>query len=188
MALITKTAARARAQNEELRKSVLLREDAADTLVKAASPRPGETFDVFLCHAYLDAEEIKGVYLMLRDSGLSVYVDWIVDRDLSRHAVTAENADRLRTRIGQSRALLYATSANAQHSKWMPWELGFADGLRRRVAIAPLDDSARNNDEFDGREYLGLYPYLSGPVSTMYIHRNAQRYITLANWISGTSI
>ena len=187
MALITRTDARARANRDELRKAVLLREDASDTLMKSASASTDATFDIFLCHAYLDAEEIKGIYLMLLDAGMSVYVDWIVDKDLNRQAVTATNASRLRSRINHSTALLYATSFAAQQSKWMPWELGYADGLGRRVAIAPLADSTGSGDAFDGREYLALYPYVSGP-APLFIHRTAQKYARLTTWLAGVDV
>jgi hypothetical protein len=57
-----------------------------------------------------------------------------------------------------SRCLLYATSSNSSNSKWIPWELGFMDGLKDRVAIFPISGNYQNS--YSGTEYLGIYPFL----------------------------
>jgi hypothetical protein len=72
---------------------------------------------------------VLGVKGRLEDEGLSVYIDWIDDADLDRAAVTPENAKRLRRRMRQCLSLLYIGTDNASRSKWMPWEVGFFDGL-----------------------------------------------------------
>lgn len=183
MALLSRNAARDRTAREEARS--VFREDAKDTLRRVARAAADARFDVFLCHAYLDAEEVKGVYLMLRDQGLSVYVDWLVDRDLDRDAITPETADRLRLRIRNSKALIYATSTNAADSKWMPWELGYADARLGLVAVAPLNETAATSDHFQGREYLGLYPYISNPAGVLSVHRSAFSYTPLSRFLTG---
>ena len=38
----------------------------------------------------------------------------------------------------------------------MPWELGYFDGIRGKVAVCPITYSS----SFEGREYLGLYPIM----------------------------
>ena len=91
--------------------------------------------------------------------GQKVYVDWVVDPQLPRDSVTKETAKTLRDRMKQSSKLLYLATDNASSSKWMPWELGYFDGLKSgNVAILPLVDSAYSS--FQGQEYLGLYPAL----------------------------
>ena len=51
--------------------------------------------------------------------------------------------------------MLLATT-NARNSKWVPWELGFADEAKGvpQVAILPIADSSGN---WEGNEYMGLY-------------------------------
>lgn len=116
-------------------------------------------FDVFLSHSVKDAELVLGVVRILEDMGKKVYVDWVVDKQLSRDSVTKETAETLRTRMKESSRLLYLATDNASSSKWMPWELGYFDGLKSgKVAILPLVDSAYSS--FQGQEYLGLYPAL----------------------------
>jgi hypothetical protein len=59
--------------------------------------------------------------------------------------------------MNHCRFLLFATTKASSSSKWMPWELGYFDGLRRdRVGIIPVVRSV--GDTFKGQEYLGLYP------------------------------
>lgn len=116
-------------------------------------------FDVFLSHSVKDAELVLGVVRILENMGQKVYVDWVVDKQLSRDSVTKKTAEILRNRMKQSSRLLYLATDNASSSKWMPWELGYFDGLRSgKVAILPLVEYSFSS--FEGQEYLGLYPAL----------------------------
>jgi hypothetical protein len=118
-----------------------------------------QRFDVFLSHSIKDEELVLGVIAFLEQMGKRVYVDWIVDRQLSRNFVTPETAEALRKRMNQSSHLIYLATDNSSSSKWMPWELGYFDGLKsEKVAIFPLLDSPYSL--FKGQEYLGLYPAL----------------------------
>lgn len=118
-----------------------------------------DKFDIFLSHSYKDRDIIPRLKKALEDMKYTVYVDWITDRLLNRKNVNTKTAEILQTRMKQSSCLLYATSENSADSKWMPWELGYFDGLKdKRVAILPI--KTQNNsfsDNFIGQEYLGLY-------------------------------
>ena len=116
-------------------------------------------FDVFLSHSIRDEELVLGIVEFLKQMGKEVYVDWIEDQQLSRSSVAPETAETLRQRMNQSSRLLYLATDNASSSKWMPWELGYFDGLKSgKVAILPLVDYSFSS--FKGQEYLGLYPAL----------------------------
>ena len=96
---------------------------------------------------------------MIEGEGLTVYVDWDSDGFLDRNRVTIATAELLRHRLKSSSNLIYADSANAEESKWMPWELGFFDGFRpQHIFVLPLVES--KDAEYSGREYLNLYPKL----------------------------
>lgn len=126
-------------------------------LRKAAASPASTQFDVFLSHSLADAEVILGVKEILEREQLTVYVDWIADPQADRSAVTPATADLLRNRMKHCRFLLYASSNASPDSKWMPWELGYFDGLRPgKVGILPIVESSL--DSFRGQEYLGLYP------------------------------
>lgn len=142
------------------------------------------TYDVFLSHSYSDARLVKQIYELLRANGHTVYVDWIEDSTLNRNAVTTNTATVIRDRMNRCNSLLYLTSEAAEHSVWMPWELGYMDARTGRVAVAPILDEAAA-DEFDGREYLGLYPYLDLTGDSFYIHRDRGTWISLKRWMTG---
>ncbi|MDH1800699.1 toll/interleukin-1 receptor domain-containing protein [Acinetobacter johnsonii] len=115
------------------------------------------SFDIFLSHSSKDKQLILGVKQFIEDSGYSVYIDWVDDPQLDRANVNVQTADVLRTRMKQSKFLLYVDSNNATASKWMPWELGYFDGYKpNKIGILPI----RQNPEgyYTGQEYLGLYP------------------------------
>lgn len=115
------------------------------------------TYDVFLSHAYQDAEIILGVKYIMEKHGLSVYVDWMEDTDLNRSKVTRETAELLRARLRSSSCLVYAHSSNSPDSTWMPWELGYFDGFKpAHVWILPIVEDY--DWEFKSQEYLNLYP------------------------------
>ena len=118
-----------------------------------------DEFDIFLSHSYADKDIIPALKKELEDMGYTVYVDWITDKLLSREEVTKETAKVLQKRMQQSKCLFFATSENSPNSKWMPWELGYFDGIKnKRVAVLPI--SKQNNgfsEYFKGQEYLGLY-------------------------------
>lgn len=119
----------------------------------------GKTYDVFLSHCFKDAEIIAGVRAWLVEQGVSVYVDWIDDAQLDRDKVTPATAALLRERMTASRSFVFATSDASPSSKWMPWELGYFDGLRHdRIAILPIVTTP--GATFVGQEYIGLYPVL----------------------------
>lgn len=116
-----------------------------------------DSFDVFLSHASEDSEIVLGVREILVGLGLKVYIDWIDDPQLDRGNVTAENADMLRRRMKQSKSLIFLTTKSSVSSKWMPWELGYFDGMKSGfIGILPVIDYAGGS--FSGQEYIGLYP------------------------------
>jgi hypothetical protein len=124
---------------------------------EVASATDTDHFDVFLSHCIADADLIAGVKAYLEEQGQTVYVDWVVDNHLERQLVTPKTADLLRQRMRQSDSMVFATSESSPNSKWMPWELGYFDGMRQgRIAVLPL--VATEGGSFKGQEYLGLYP------------------------------
>ena len=147
-------------------------------------------FDIFLSHSSKDAELVLGVVTILENFGYSVYVDWLVDTQLSRENVNRGTAEILRNRMKQSNSLLYLATSNSSESKWMPWELGYFDGHKpERIAILPVLDSA--NSTFNGQEYLGIYPvvnkstYTSG-IADVFIFDGSTRWSTLKRFTTGT--
>ena len=117
------------------------------------------SFDIFLSHSSKDKQLILGVKQLIEDSGYSVYIDWVDDPQLDRANVNAQTADILRTRMKQSKFLVYVDSNNATTSKWMPWELGYFDGYKpNKIGILPIRQKSEGS--YIGQEYLDLYPQI----------------------------
>lgn len=176
------------------RRSRMTQKTASQILTEATQASASETFDIFLSHCLKDADQILGVKAYLEEQGQKVYVDWIVDPQLSRERVTAATADKLRQRMRASQSMIFATSDSSPSSKWMPWELGYFDGFRNgRVAVLPI--VAAPNATFAGQEYLGLYPKVEalplkeGGHAPFVMSRAGPRgYMSLGNFKTGSSV
>ena len=171
-------------------------------------------YDIFLSHSYADREIIPHLKQVLEDMNYRVYVDWIDDKLLSRDNITKETAKILQLRMNQSKSLFYATSDNSKKSKWMPWELGYFDGIKnKRVAILPIEDDNNNfNENFKGQEYLGLYYYISidklsrdfqhkmmmmeknalqemiakfDTIDKLFVNENSSKFVVFEEWLNG---
>lgn len=92
-----------------------------------------------------------------------------------------------------SDSMFFATSESSPNSKWMPWELGYFDGLRHgRVAVLPL--LGPQSSGFRGQEYLGLYPVVERLQAKDGSHRpfvtpgpTIRKYLDLASFKAGIS-
>lgn len=147
-----------------------------------------QTFDIFLSHSSSDNQLTAGLKLILEDLGFSVYVDW-TDPALNPQNVTPQTAAILRDRMSHCKSLLYAFSDNSTDSHWMPWELGYFDGLRNSmVAVLPI--SSVNSKTIEGSEYVGLYyvidfDTIKGSSKDAFWVNNGSDYVNLKDWIQG---
>lgn len=166
--------------------------DAERELRQSASRsfKSRESYDIFLSHRFLDAREVLALKLILEGFGFKVFVDWVESPQLDRAQVTKETAAYLRDAMTRSASLLYAASENTSGSKWMPWELGYSDGLHGRIAIVPVRDQETLSEGFTGQEYLGLYPYVTVTKSdsgreVIWVNEGSAAYVSLRDWLNG---
>ncbi len=120
-----------------------------------SSSSPRHLFDIFLSYSSPDAVAVVGLYHWLVARRYRVYLDRF-DRLLNPAVVTRATATIIRRRIVQSRSLFVATSPHALTSDWVPWEMGFADGLMNKAAV--LFIAPRPNVTFNRQSYFELYP------------------------------
>lgn len=109
---------------------------------------------IFLSHSHKDKDIVERAALFLLSQGVYVYVDW---KDASMPPITsAETANQLKMRIRICDEFVVLASNNALDSKWVPWELGFADAAKGmpKVFIFPVAD---NDGTWKGAEYFDLY-------------------------------
>ena len=162
---------------------------SADRLLResAAQFSKTQTYDIFLSHANEDAKLILGLKVLLEEKGYRVYVDWD-DTELDHNVVNASTAGVLRVRMESCRSLAFATTQNSPKSKWMPWELGYYDGLKKGpIGIVPL--VAENDQNFKGQEYLSLYPVIENIPSKgeLGVMKSAYQYVPLTESIRGNN-
>lgn len=120
----------------------------------------GTKFDIFLCHSTSDFEEIKILKAYFLKQGEKAYVAEIDDPFLNYNKVDYTTAKKLQERMKDSKELYYVLSKNSQISTWMPWELGFFNGIKDsgNIQVLPIIDRSETEIlNFKGHEYLELY-------------------------------
>lgn len=145
-------------------------------------------YDLFISHSFKDKELVIGLYRLFSNANYNVYIDWIEDSTLDRTNVTPSTASIIKNRIMNSTGTSYIATSNSTSSKWCPWELGVADGVKGKVCILPVMD-----DSFKGQEYLGLYPYIEYEKVKgkdeyqfwVYDQTDNRKYVILKDWLSG---
>jgi hypothetical protein len=147
-----------------------------------------ERFDIFLSHCFVDASLVLSLSNYLQSFGFSVFVDWIESPQLDRTVVSKKTASHLRRVMKRSHALLFAISDNSAVSKWMPWELGYFDGMGGKIAIIPVTERVSESNLYSGQEYLGLYPYVMAEQyqsrrKRLWVSQGSSRFLAFEAWM-----
>jgi hypothetical protein len=85
---------------------------------------------------------------------MNLYIDW---QDASMpETPDGTTAARIRSVIRAADVFLFLATNNSMASRWCPWELGFADGVKRneQIGIVSTRDSS---GRYFGNEYMQLY-------------------------------
>lgn len=108
----------------------------------------------FLCHSHKDRDLAFGLQQWLKEQGMELYIDWL--DPYMPDSPDAATADRIRTVIKGTDVFLFLATNDSMASRWCPWELGFADGVKRheQIAVIATRDALGN---YYGNEYLKLY-------------------------------
>jgi hypothetical protein len=110
----------------------------------------------FLSHSSKDDDLVDGTIRILTNHGAFVYIDK-VDPTMPPYT-NSETAAKLKTRVRQAKKFVLLASENSKDSKWVPWELGIADGYKdiKNIALFPaIEDNGTST--WTSWEYLGLY-------------------------------
>ena len=121
---------------------------------------------VFLSHSHHDRDIVEKVRLFLATLDTDVYVDW---KDLSMPRITdSSTAQRIRDRIVECNKFIMLASNEALDSKWVPWELGYADSSKslQNIAVLPL---VERYEEWKGSEYISIYPHIKKDIINRYV-------------------
>lgn len=109
---------------------------------------------MFLSHSHKDKELAKGLKNHLSSFGVNIYID-IEDSDMPG-STSRETAERIKGAITRLNYFLILATRNAMDSKWVPWEIGIADGKKPndKIFVVPVIDPS---GKFHGSEYMQLY-------------------------------
>lgn len=109
---------------------------------------------IFLSHSHFDRELAKNMKIYLSKYRINLYIDWL-DNKMPANT-NAKTALELKNKIKSNNYFLLLATNNALASKWVPWELGIADGAKSydNILILPIND---NYGRFNGNEYLQIY-------------------------------
>lgn len=110
----------------------------------------------FLSHSSKDDELVDGAIRVLEGHGGTVYVDK-VDPTMPPYTTT-ETASKLKDRMKLAKKFVLLASENSKNSKWVPWELGIADGYKTMGQIAIFSAvETPSQTSWTSWEYMGLY-------------------------------
>ena len=142
--------------NAELRSVASTKTLTEQTRLRAMAASRPLTGSTFLSHSSKDEDLVFGATAILEDNGGKVYTD---EKDPTLPPYTNdETAKVLKSRIKQTARFVLLVSKNSKESRWVPWELGIADGHKGldKIALFPSSDSA-SEMTWASWEYLGLY-------------------------------
>lgn len=124
----------------------------------------------FLCHSHRDRDLARGVATALSEQGIKLYIDW-EDSSMPEtpNRITAE---KIQSKIRTSNLFLFLATDNSMSSRWCPWEIGFANGVKPIDSIALLITEDRYG-KHHGNEYMELYRRWDGQVGSLKMYEPA---------------
>jgi antiphage defense system Thoeris ThsB-like protein len=127
-----------------------------DQLLKAAKQKR-TTNIVFLSHSSRDDNLIPGLIAFFKAYNADIYTDDF-DSSLPNPPSTA-TAAKLKSEIQTLPRLVVLATKNTYTSRWIPWELGLADGFRGIPPNAILPSTLEGEEPpWLKTEYFNLYP------------------------------
>lgn len=102
-------------------------------------------YDIFLSHSYRNLANIIEFVQQLNSLNFVVYVDWISDKEgLKRDFTSHSTVKVIKERMKKSKVLIYFNTENTDRSFWIPWEIGFFDGMNGKILIYHQTNSKSN--------------------------------------------
>ncbi len=167
----------------EIRNKASLLQERTYNFSKAASARGS----VFLSHSSKDDDKVRGVFSFLKSFHVDVYVDDL-DRRLP-NPPSVETANILKAEIKNASRFVVLVSNNSKDSRWIPWELGLADGYKdvAPIAILPISPTGAE-EEWAKTEYISLYPRIYEHSGEWRVRDPSDgKYWLLKNWLTSSN-
>ncbi|MBS0659946.1 MAG: toll/interleukin-1 receptor domain-containing protein [Verrucomicrobia bacterium] len=124
--------------------------------LRTLAKEPLWTKDTFLSHSSKDDDKVDGAIRILQNHGARVYVDHYDPANMKENCVAI--AAHVRSVISACKKFVLLATPQSKDSRWMPWELGLADGIRSHInaAVFPAAEQPFDQD-WAQQEYLALY-------------------------------
>ncbi|MBK7134645.1 MAG: toll/interleukin-1 receptor domain-containing protein [Bacteroidales bacterium] len=139
---------------------------------------------VFLSHKHDEINELENVIALLNTLGVELYIDWL-DEGMPKET-SGVTATKLKSRINSCSKFIFLATDGAINSKWCNWELGYGDAKKYPQDIAVMPITNQVNSNWDGSEYLQIYPIITydnqGPYGKLYIEFQGKK-TTLDVWL-----
>ena len=115
---------------------------------------------VFLSHKHDDLKDLQGVMGLLEELGAKVYIDSMDNKMPGQ--TSSETALRIKEVIEHCDKFILLATDKAIESYWCNWELGVGDVHKyiNHIAIIPMKEKKTNDSQYEGNEYLQIYPYI----------------------------
>lgn len=107
----------------------------------------------FLSHSHQDRNYVRGLLQLFREQGLDLYVDWM-DSEMPA-STNGETAKKIKSKIIEADLFLFLATPNSLASRWCPWEIGYADGVKKHETIMVIPTS--EHGRYYGNEYIDIY-------------------------------
>lgn len=145
-------------------------------------------FDFYLSLSSVEPELIIGTTLSLEDCGYSVCLDSNQVHDSTDRRISQERVQALRTVMERCLGMIIMTTSARSDSIWLPWECGYFEGKKSRIAVLPITPA--NSEIYRGDGYLGLYPFITryqtqNQKTQLVVKYGTKVYCTLSNWLAG---
>ena len=163
--------------------------DESQMLKSASASRSCKT--VFLAHSSQDKRYLPGVISVLENNGGKVYIDKADNR--LPESTNRETAEILRSTINACRRFVVFVTTKSKDSRWIPWELGIADGEKGVSPVALFPTAEKSYEQtWAEQEYLGLYRRIVWGTMTgwskkgwMVLDHVKNTATPLRNWLEG---
>lgn len=97
------------------------------------------TFKYFISHSYQDGAAVQNIIDTLNQLGSYVYCDWMSDHGfLKRILLCRATVEVIKKRLEQSEGVLFVDSANARKSKWVAYELQYAQKIGKPIFVTDI--------------------------------------------------
>ena len=129
-----------RKDDDHVKAQVIDNPDDLNRIIENDIVESMKRYNIFISHSTKDRSFLIELVHNINKQGKNVYVDWMEDIEaLQRSKSNAQTAAVIKHRIDSSDVVLCIKTKGALSSEWVPWELGYADGIGKSIFVMDID-------------------------------------------------